>query len=231
MIYVTGDTHGDETRLSKQELKMLKPGDTLIICGDFGFVWDNSAREKKTLARLAKRGYTVCFVDGTHENFELLSSYPLVKWHGGKAHKLADNIFHLMRGQVFDIGGKKVFALGGGENPDLELKEDEEITSRPEVPTKQEMLEGVASLEKQAYRVDYIVTHEPPARIRDFLNMNADKQASGVTALGAYLDELNQQTEYTRWFFGSMHTDKFISEKTVSLFSAVVDAQTGRKVN
>ena len=49
MIYFTGDTHGDKERLSKFALKQLKSGDTLIVCGDFGFLWDESKKEKKRM--------------------------------------------------------------------------------------------------------------------------------------------------------------------------------------
>ena len=38
MVYITGDMHGDQSRFNTKEIKALQPGDTLIICGDFGFV-------------------------------------------------------------------------------------------------------------------------------------------------------------------------------------------------
>lgn len=37
MIYLTGDLHGDLERFKSKEMKKLKKGDTLIVCGDFGF--------------------------------------------------------------------------------------------------------------------------------------------------------------------------------------------------
>lgn len=52
MIYVTGDTHGDFTKLNRDsfpEQKGMTKDDTVIICGDFGGVWDyrgESPREK-----------------------------------------------------------------------------------------------------------------------------------------------------------------------------------------
>ena len=43
MIYITGDIHGDPTRFSKEafpeQSKMTKE-DYVIVCGDFGLVWD-----------------------------------------------------------------------------------------------------------------------------------------------------------------------------------------------
>ena len=45
MVFITGDTHGDPNRLSKNNLKSLNEGDTLIVCGDFDFIWDRSKAE------------------------------------------------------------------------------------------------------------------------------------------------------------------------------------------
>lgn len=36
-IHITGDTHGEVSRLT--EYKNTKPGDTVIITGDFGMLW------------------------------------------------------------------------------------------------------------------------------------------------------------------------------------------------
>ena len=54
MVFVTGDTHGDPNRLSKNILKNLNEGDTLIVCGDFGFIWDRSKAEQKILKAFSK---------------------------------------------------------------------------------------------------------------------------------------------------------------------------------
>ena len=72
MVYVTGDMHGDLDRFKSPALKKLKKGDTLIVCGDFGFVWTGSKAEEKVLKKLSNKKYNICFVDGTHENFKLL---------------------------------------------------------------------------------------------------------------------------------------------------------------
>ncbi len=223
MIYITGDIHGDTERLSKAELSMLKKNDTVIICGDFGFIWNNDLRESQILNRLEKRKYNICFIDGTHENFNVLNEMPVAIWNGGRVHKIRSNIFHLMRGQVYEIEGKKLFTMGGGEDPEYDLQENDDQLTRKEIPTSQEMLTGVSNLEKNEYKVDYIISHEPPAKIRDFLRLSENKTLR-VTALGAYFDELSQQCEFKKWFFGSMHEDKYISDKYVALFRNIINA-------
>lgn len=227
MIYFTGDTHGEQERLSKYALRKLSPEDTLIVCGDFGYIWDDSVREQKFLDRLAHLKCNICFVDGTHENFALLDTYPLVRYCGGKAHRIRHNVFHLMRGQIFELEGKTLFTLGGGEPPESLMQEDEDLQiSRPEVPTKQEMLEAVENLQRCAYHVNYIVTHEPPASIRDFMAVESYSQRE-MSALGAFLDELSKTAKFDKWYFGSLHTDKYISRSYTSVFKELVPASEG----
>ena len=64
--------------------KIADSGDILFIAGDFGFVWDNSPEEQAIREIIAEKKYTTCFVDGNHENFDLLESYPVSHWCGAK---------------------------------------------------------------------------------------------------------------------------------------------------
>lgn len=227
MIYFTGDTHGEQERLSKHALKKLQHGDTLIVCGDFGYIWEDSAREQKYLDKLVKLGINICFLDGTHENFDLLDTYPVVLFCGGKAHRIRRNVFHLLRGQIYEIEGKRIFALGGGEPPENQMQSDEELgTNRPEIPTKNQMLEAVENLQNCAYQVDYIVTHEPPALIRDFLAVT-EMDRREISALGAFLDELSKTVTFRHWYFGSLHTDKYISRSYTAVFKELCPALIG----
>ena len=48
MIYITGDTHGGFQRFttgSFPQQKQMGRSDYVIICGDFGGVWDGSRKE------------------------------------------------------------------------------------------------------------------------------------------------------------------------------------------
>ena len=40
MIYITGDTHGDISCFKNPKLNKLGEKDILIVCGDFGFIWN-----------------------------------------------------------------------------------------------------------------------------------------------------------------------------------------------
>lgn len=229
MIYITGDTHGDRKRLSKWKLRNLKEGDTLIICGDFGFMWNNSKSEQDYLISLGKRKYNICFIDGTHENFDLLNDYEISQWNGGKVHKIYGNLYHLMRGQIFEIEGKKIFTMGGGESADIDIRRDVNAWSKDEIPTQEELLEGAENLEVAGYDIDMIITHEPPLKVKNFLNLN-DTSEFRVTALNAYFEELSGDCKFKKWFFGSLHIDKYISSTHRAIFKDVINAETGEKL-
>lgn len=226
MIYVTGDTHGIASRFDDPRLKKLGRGDTLIVCGDFGFIWNGSKEEMSVLKKLSKKKYNICFVDGTHENFEMLSKLKIKKWNGGKVHHIAANIFHLMRGQVFNIEGTKIFTMGGGESPDIDIRFEMNTWSDMEIPTREELMEGVDNLQKYGGKVDLIVTHEPPAKIKDFLMLHTGSDAS-ITAINTYLEDVSRICEFSHWYFGSLHLDKYISTSHISVFNNIINAKTG----
>ena len=90
-IFITGDTHGDFSRLlpaAFHEQRDLTKDDCLIICGDFGGVWDGNDTEQRWLDWLEARSFTTLFVSGNHENYDMIGEYPLEEWHGGKARHI-----------------------------------------------------------------------------------------------------------------------------------------------
>ena len=103
MILVTGDTHGSFNNLIDSCDKYLSKDDYIIVCGDFGIMFSNTEACKKQFTSILNKPYTICFVDGNHENFDYLNSFPVDTWKGGKVHEIAPNIYHLMRGQIFNI--------------------------------------------------------------------------------------------------------------------------------
>ena len=95
MVYLTGDTHGDIDRFKHGKLRWLGKRDTVVVLGDFGFVWDGSREEQKKLDWLRKRPYTLLFLDGSHENYDLLKQYPTEERFGGKVQALGGNVYHV----------------------------------------------------------------------------------------------------------------------------------------
>lgn len=196
MIYITGDTHGDLSHFKDPKLKRLGEKDIVIVCGDFGFLWDpNDPKEKRNLEWLKKRKYTICFLDGAHENFDMLDSYTPYRWKGGNTHKIADNIYHLMRGEMFMFENKTFFVMGGGESEDKDMREDGVSWWKAELPTAEDLKNGQDNLREYKYAVNYVLTYEAPAIAKDFLKLHTNKGVH-ITPLNTYLQELMKQVEY-----------------------------------
>ena len=110
MIYITGDTHGELDRFKGKELRGLGKNDILLILGDFGFLWDGSKEEKSRLKWLCKRPYTILFLDGTHENFDLLDPYPVEEKFGGRVQHIGGSVYHVCRGSILELEGQSYLA-------------------------------------------------------------------------------------------------------------------------
>ncbi len=226
MICVTGDLHGDLERFKSPKLKKLKKGDALIICGDFGCIWDGGKKELKTLKKLGKKKYNILFVDGTHENYDLLEEYPEEQWCGGTVRHISGNLRQLMRGQVYEIAGKKIFAFGGGQSDENTsyLEPDDEKHWLHEIPSDEELKLGVNNLLKNDKKVDMIVTYEPPARLDEFIDIGKTNR----NHINTYLDKILENVEFNMWYFGKRHINKLIPPRYQCLFDAVEFADKQR---
>ena len=244
MIYITGDTHSDFSRFTEENFPIqseMTKDDYIIICGDFGGVWtfeEESRREKEALDWLNNKNFTTLFVDGNHENYTRLYNYPIEEWKGGKVHKIRDSVLHLMRGEIFDIDNKKIFAFGGAKSHDIQdgilnLDEEEKIYEYRkrgayfrirdfswwdlELPTKEEMQNGINNLEKINYKVDYIISHCCPTSIQSLINSTYKRDV-----LTDYLQQISEKCTFKRWYFGHYHDYKQVNSQFTLLYENIV---------
>lgn len=257
MVYITGDTHGDYDIFKLRESKNLfKEGDTLIICGDFGAIWypeDSEKRyimeEKMTLGFYKSLPCDVCFIDGNHENYDRLYSFPVVDYKGGKAHKIADNVFHLMRGEIFTIENQTFLAMGGAASHDIQdgvlEKDDPRIIEwmkdrfkmfrinhlswwKEEVPSMEEREHCYENIEKHNFQVDVVLTHEAPASLIPLL---CDRWGRVLMdpphEYAEWLDTLRQFITYKTWCFGHYHIDKRITDKEYVFYNDIKECKDG----
>lgn len=248
MIYCTGDIHGDPRRFSTEcfpKQKEMTKDDFVIILGDFGLVWSNSKEEKYWLDWLNDKPFTTLFVDGNHENFNMLYTFPVVDFHSGKAHKIRDNIYHLMRGYVFDICDKKFFAFGGASSHDIQdgiLDPDDFVDMddfrdtyrrwqkhgkmfrvkgvswwEQEMPNDEEMERGRQSLKDVNNEVDFVISHCAPQEVASLIGFtDRDK-------LTWYFNELLWNGfKFNKWLFGHYHNSKQIMGKFILLYEQII---------
>jgi predicted phosphodiesterase len=215
LIYITGDLHGDLARFKSKAMRKLKKNDTLIVLGDFGFLWEGGKAEAKRLKWIGKRKYQVLFVEGTHDNLDLLGQYPQSEWCGGQTRLISGKLRHLCRGGVFTIEGQSIFAFGGGDSADADVRDN--WWSR-ELPSQEEIAETRERLASRSWAVDYIVTHQCSRKLKTFLALGQDE----VNVMDAFFDEIRESCQYTRWFFGSYHINKIIPPGEMAVYDAVV---------
>jgi len=227
LIYITGDTHGEQSRF--QDLAMRygenewTKDDYLIICGDFGYLFENSEKENAFLDRLAEKPYTVCFCDGNHENFPAIFTYPKEIWQGGQIHRVRKNILHLMRGQVYEIEGKTFFTMGGAYSIDRFLRILKRSYWEEELPSNAEYREATQNLREHHNAVDYIITHTAPRNIVHTLCKFPNEHDAELTG---FLWWVSEEVSFKKWYFGHWHTDKKIDDRFTALWYDVVKIPT-----
>lgn len=222
MFYITGDTHADFSRLKENKFPIqseMTKNDYIIICGDFGGVWNyivESIYEKHWLDWLNNKNFTTLFVDGNHENFERLYNYPVEEWHGGKVHKIRESVIHLMRGEIFNIDEyEKIYEY---QKRGAYFRIRDYSWWDLELPTDGEMKNGINNLEKVNYKVDYIITHCCPTSVQAILSGGTYKK----DYLTDYLQKISEKCEFKKWYFGHYHNNRQIDSKYILLYEDIV---------
>lgn len=114
------------------------------------------------------------FLEGTHDNLDLIAQYPLEEWNGGKVRRISKSVLKLERGSVFTIEGKRLFVFGGGESPEMDLRTADGTWWPHELPTIEEVMLAREELAKYDNQVDCIVTHECSSTVRHFIDMDGE---------------------------------------------------------
>lgn len=252
MIYITGDTHGDFRRFNKnifyEQTEMTKD-DFVIILGDFGGVWyakddkEYGKAEEHILDELDARSFTTLFIPGNHENYARLLSdeFPTKEWKGGLVKEIRPSVLMLMRGEMFDIDGLKIFAFGGASSHDIsdgildgddpKWKEKSRKLNKQgkylhrvkgiswweeELPNAKEMQHGLETLEKNNWKCDYVLTHCASSSVQVLAGYFESNE------LTRYFEDVRQKLDYKKWFFGHYHENKNVTSIDILLYEQIV---------
>jgi hypothetical protein len=225
-LFITGDTHGEWGKLVMFKRRMkdtLTLDDYLIICGDAGYIWDTIKRDNKLIAAaLGDFPCMVLWIDGNHENFNLLEKYPVMNWKGGKVHVTGIRFYHLMRGEVFDFNGVKIFTCGGALSIDRGPINGVFGNWWPqEQPDAQEQQNALSNLAKHDFKVDYVITHEAPSSM--YSKMLGIRPISELDSeFRAFLSKIERLTEFKHWYFGHHHKDLTYGDYTC-LYDSIIE--------
>lgn len=196
-IKLIGDTHGQEMKKIIDNLD----ADYLIVLGDFGYYEEELTR----LAYLLKetRCY-LCFLDGNHEYFPELQGLPEVSFLGGKAGKVAHNIFWLKRGEVYSIGGYRFLVFGGAYSIDKNYRIPGESWFEMEEYNEMELENLKCNIAKYQGTFDYILTHDAPKSIAEKIIPPYLMVPNRTITL---LETIKKDCRFQHWYFGHHHID------------------------
>lgn len=225
---MTGDIHAsyDIAKLSEScfDTAGLTKDDYVIICGDFGLVWNNSASEQYWLRWLDTRPFTTLFVDGNHEGFSLLNSLPETTWNGGAVHQVATSVFHLKRGQLFNIDGYRIFAMGGASSSEYDRthRTQGETWFTEEIPNEQERAAVLETLDAANWDCDFVITHCAPSSCAQGISEHTDRlEIHPMDEYTDWLQTIQDHLTYRHWFCGHYHIDAQIQDKTTALYNRI----------
>ena len=202
MIYITGDTHGNVDFDYLKDYfnnRFVNENDFLIILGDAGIVW---SEKENFIDDYAMLGLNVLFIDGNHENFELLNRFPVVTFNGAKCHKLYENVYHIMRGEIIKLNNKTFFCMGGARSIDKIYRIENISWWKEEDIGFNDIENGLANLKNVQNTVDYVLTHcAPTSIINKMFNYKQDNNTK-------ILEKFKEIINFKYWYFGHYHENK-----------------------
>ena len=108
-----------------------------------------------------------------------------------------------MRGQIFTIEDLTFFTFGGGASIDKAMRREGISWWPQEMPSQEEMDEGINNLELANWKVDYVLTHSAPLKLLKEIVPYAYGDV-----LNRYLDTIDDNLTYKHWYLGHYHKDK-----------------------
>ena len=231
---ICGDIHLpiDIHKLSMKkwkEQKELNENDVLINVGDFGGIWYNEGhpkykKDKYWLDWIGSKRYTFAFLDGNHENHDLLNELPIINKWGGKVGVIKTknkDIFYLKRGEVYTINNKTYFVMGGASSNDQGNRVEGKNWWAGETLSEADIKNAHDNLKKHNYKVDVILSHTcPRVFANELVQMASSKSIYSIgndymdRAMSKFedptpliLQEFYLKVEFNQWHFGHWHLD------------------------
>ena len=205
-VFITGDTHQslDINKLNSKNFPLnsiLTKDDILIICGDWGCIWDGSGEDKYWQNWYEKKNFTTFVVLGNHENYDLIQNYPIVQFCGGRARKVSDSVYLEIRGEVYNFNGKTFLSFGGADSTDKHLRKEGESWWSGERITEEDLENARKNVKKYDY-IDYVITHTGGSEINRFIGFEPSESDK-------ILDQILSEIKYGTHYCGHYHVDLY----------------------
>jgi len=228
-IALAGDAHGNPKMVSSKswpEGKEYGPKDLVIFLGDFGLFWSNPPSKEETywLEWLAEKEYTVAFVDGNHENFDVIDAFPEEeKWEGnvGVYETKLGPIYHLKRGEVYQFdpdSDEKFLAIPKALSIDKAYRTEGRSWWSGESLSAAQETNTLDNLDLCDWKVKTVLTHTiPDSVVLAFVdNPNSPKFHDPVAK---FLEFIANKLEFEEWHFGHFHNDRAFTDAAGDTYS------------
>lgn len=223
MIYITGDTHGDFSRIrdfcNKQQTTT---DDIIIILGDAGINFSSYYNDINKKRFIRKIPITLFCIHGNHEKrpYNVIKDnkhvYQEVKFHNGIAYWEEEfpNIYFAKDGEVYDFHTLRTLVIGGAYSVDKFYRlqngypwfEDEQ----PDDIVKDKVRQVI---KKYKYDFDIILSHTIPYRYMPTEMFSPTIDQSKVDkSTEEFLEEIEMKLHYKKWFCGHYHCNKHIDK-------------------
>lgn len=212
MIYITGDTHREFSRICNLDRK---DDDLLIILGDAGINYYLDERDIELKEYLSKFKIKLFCIQGNHEERpENIKNYKEVDMFGGKVfiEEKYRNLIFAKNGELYNLGDKRVLVIGGGYSVDKFYRllnghqwfENEQLTSKE--------MDYILNKNKGQH-VDIILSHTCPYKYEPTeVFLKGIDQSKIDKTMEHFLDEVEKNIDYDKWYCGHYHTEKEIDK-------------------
>lgn len=221
MIYITGDKHGDFSRIAEFcEEYETSTDDILVVLGDAGINYYLDDRDLALKEDLSQLPITLFCVHGNHEERpENIQTYLDKNWHGGMAYYEDEypNILFASDGAIYDLDGARTIVIGGAYSVDKYYRLSQGLGwFKSEQPDEYVRSFVESQIKKAGGRFDFIFSHTCPQK---FIPYEAFLPNIDDTAIDRsteeWLDEIEAKMDYDRWFFGHFHTEKILGKYAI----------------
>ena len=217
--YVTGDIHGEWYLVSDAIDKYkITSEDVVVVLGDAAMNYFEDEQDSEKKEKLNKREVPILFVHGNHEiRPQNLTSYHKTQWRGGVVY-VEDAFPYLLfakDGEVYDLAGKKVMAIGGAYSVDKQYRIDHNqkwfADEQPSAETKARVEQKLEALD---WTVDVVLSHTCPYQYKpaNVSFMNGVDEGTVDYSTEKWLREIEKKLTYKAWYCGHWHINKRIEK-------------------